>query len=101
VRSGQHQDQRGNRRAMRHSYFPAFAFRRSAQYFRIRSDTSLRLAADMLRLRRRLPDDAVEAGAACARRPTAEELGKLLANRRLFLLQLFEPRHRAEPCQSS
>src|SRR5688572_31761022 len=39
--------------APRGTYFPAFAFRRSAQYLRIRSETALRASADIARRRRR------------------------------------------------
>ena len=38
--------------------FEAFAFRRSAQYFRMRTETAFRAAADIPRRRRRLPAKA-------------------------------------------
>ena len=39
----------------RYFVFDAFAFRRSAQYFRMRIETALRAAADMPRRRRATP----------------------------------------------
>jgi hypothetical protein len=42
-------------RRFRLRYLPPFAFRRSAQYLRMRTDTALRAAADIARRRRRRP----------------------------------------------
>src|SRR5688572_8217973 len=70
--SGKHQD-RGNETP---HYLP-LAFRRSAQYLRIRTDTALRAAADIRPRRRRLPELARAAPSArlAARRPRPNSSG--------------------------
>ena len=85
------------RRPERINYLP-FDFRRSAQYFRIRSETALRPAADIF-LRRRRPPALADLRDRTTP-PAPEQLRELGADVRLLLLQLFEPRNRAQSGQT-
>ncbi len=85
------------RRPERINYLP-FDFLRSAQYFRIRSETALRPAAVIFSAAATRPGLADLRD--CTTPPAPEQLGELGADGRLLLLQLFEPRNRAQSRQT-